>query len=280
MISIFNTLSTEIIMEFLFYSDLHLEFKRYTIPNHRGWLPRNLGEKDVGVVLAGDIHVKTNAVDFLVEVASRFKFVIYVFGNHEHYGESVLRTKVKLLDKLNLVGINNVFVLENESVVIDDVTFIGATLWTDVNNGNPLDMMAIRDKDYGMTDYKVIKHGLPGGRYRKLTPTDTIQLHIKSKQYIFEQLQQVDREKTVVITHHAPSYLSVDDQHKEDQFNCAYCSELGNSIAEVGPKFWIHGHLHHSNDYMIGNTRIMSNPRGYWPKEINPEFQDSWLVSI
>ena len=256
--------------QFIFYSDLHLEFGDYCVPKHDN-------ESNMGVVLAGDIHTKTNAVPFLIDLAARFKFVIYVLGNHEHYGESVLRTRDKITTKLNKAGITNVHVLENETVILDDVAFIGATLWTNANNGNPLTMYNLKTS---MSDFKVIKYGRPGQTYRKFIPEDMVKIHQTSVEYIFKQIAELPQEKKVVVTHHAPSYLSVPEQYIGDCFNPGYCTEYGHQLVDDGPDIWIHGHLHDSSDYDIGNTRIISNPRGYAPGALNPAFEDSWLIRM
>jgi len=47
-----------------------------------------------------------------------------------------------------------------------------------------------------------------------------------------------------------------------------------DSFIEKNPSIshWISGHVHHNNDYMIGATRMISNPRGYYPNGLNSEF--------
>ena len=29
------------------------------------------------------------------------------------------------------------------------------------------------------------------------------------------------------------------------------------------PDLWVHGHLHWRRDYVVGDTRVICNPRGY-----------------
>jgi len=40
-------------------------------------------------------------------------------------------------------------------------------------------------------------------------------------------------------------------------------------------KLWTHGHTHHEFDYMIGECRVVCNPRGYHGYE--PQ-ADSWTL--
>jgi hypothetical protein len=49
-------------------------------------------------------------------------------GNHEFYGQAIPKLTLELQ---GLAAGTNVHVLENSSVQISGVTFLGATLWTD-----------------------------------------------------------------------------------------------------------------------------------------------------
>jgi Icc-related predicted phosphoesterase len=258
--------------QFIFYSDLHLEFGDYQVPVHKN-------ERELGVVLAGDIHTKTNAVPFLEQLSHRFKYVIYVLGNHEHYGESVLRTQEKIQERIGNLQLDNVYVLDNECVIIDDVVFVGSTLWTSIDNGNPISMNTIQNI---MSDFKYIKYGLPGMTYRKFRPTDAMIQHRSSVHYIFNTTKDYVSigSKVVVITHHAPSHRSLPGGQLGSDWDPGYYSPLDNEILNGGPDIWIHGHVHESNDYTIGNTRVLSNPRGYIGDSLNPKFEDSWLIRI
>jgi hypothetical protein len=71
--------------------------------------------------------------------------------------------------------------------------------------------------------------------------------------------------KYVVVGHHAPSKLSTKPEYEDDVLvNGAYSSDLSEFILDRPEiKLWTHGHTHHEFDYMIGDTRIVCNPRGY-----------------
>ena len=78
-------------------------------------------------------------------------------------------------------------------------------------------------------------------------------------------------ENSVVITHHAPSELSIDEKYADDfPLNYAYFSNLESLIINYRPEVWIHGHMHSCSHYSIGDTRVIANPLGY-PGE-NPLF--------
>ncbi len=103
-------------MRLLLLSDLHREFGDIDIPENSA---------DV-IVLAGDIDIGTRGVGWAKRVFD--KPVVYVGGNHENYGHSVPAFGQKLRDAAE--G-SNVRFLENDSVIINGVRFLGCTLWTD-----------------------------------------------------------------------------------------------------------------------------------------------------
>jgi Icc-related predicted phosphoesterase len=51
-------------------------------------------------------------------------------------------------------------------------------------------------------------------------------------------------------------------------------------ILEHQPRLWIHGHTHETFDYRIGKTRIICNPRGYAPNDMNQDFKAGFVVEI
>jgi len=194
--------------------------------------------------------------------------VIYVLGNHEYYG----KTYPKLVTKLKEISKgSNLHVLENEAVTIDGVNFLGCSLWTDFELfGDP--KIAGYHCQQVMTDYKKIKR-LPS--YGKIRSLDVAMIHHKSKQWLQTELEKRQGQKNVVITHHGPSLKSVEPDYHKDMTTAAYVSHLDGFIEQYQPDFWLHGHLHNSSDYQIGNTRVLCNPKGYPGEEneaYNPEF--------
>jgi Icc-related predicted phosphoesterase len=80
-----------------------------------------------------------------------------------------------------------------------------------------------------------------------------------------------DPERSVVITHHAPSALSLPESRRPELISCAYASRMDEFLLKHQPRLWLQGHIHHSSDYRIGNTRVLANPRAY-PDYPNPGF--------
>jgi predicted phosphodiesterase len=242
-------------------SDLHLEFAPLTP------LPV---DADV-VVLAGDIDVGVAGVQW-----ARAHFdcpVVYVAGNHEYYGGHFRRTLAKM--KRCAAG-TQVHVLDAEELVLDGVRFLGTTLWTD--------FALIADVERAMAsavrlvnDYTHIGAGVR----RRLRPEDVLSDHRRSRVWIELNLANPFPGPTVVVTHHLPSAQSIPDRFQFDPvcINPCYASHLDHLL---GPpvSLWIHGHTHDSFDYRQSGTRVVCNPRGYVPMEINPRFDPGLVVEV
>lgn len=242
-------------------SDLHLEFHYRDIPN---------AGADI-LILAGDILTaaalmatpqspnyakREDYIRFLSDVSTRFAHVIYVMGNHEHYKYLFNDTYKDL--KLYLPA--NVHLLNNEHIDLEGFKFLGTTLWTDLSN--PISEMRAEGC---MNDYHIVRHRT-GNNYHKLRAYTTTQEHNKAVNFLRNSITS----KSIVITHHGPSYLSVSEKYKGDPLNDAYVTDLSELILDTEPLAWFHGHVHCSNDYRIGNTRVITNPGGYGNE--NPDF--------
>jgi predicted phosphodiesterase len=265
-------------MKIALASDLHLEFQDINLKNTEG--------AEV-LILSGDIMVadymhdhpspdpytpggmreyghkmlmSLRFRDFLKRVSFEFPHVIYVAGNHEFYHG---KWKGSIDDLRFQCGqLPNVYFLENDIKTIGDFTFIGTTLWTDCNNGDPLTLHCLTDM---MNDFRIIRNDEAG--YTKLRPAHTLSRHVKAKQYISNIVQGMHDEKFVVVGHHAPSKLSTHERYQDPSnslMNGGYSSDLSEFIMDRPQiKLWTHGHTHDPFDYVIGETRIVCNPRGY-----------------
>jgi predicted phosphohydrolase len=184
-----------------------------------------------------------------------------IAGNHEHYRMAFEKTHARMRKELP----DNFRIMENDCFELDNVLFVGATLWTDMNRGDPLTVHAVK---HGMNDFEVIKKIRTPTEYVRFTPHDAINEHVRSLQYfkiILDNPHNIDK-TVVMITHHAPTGQSVDNRYR-DQFlmNGGYHSRLDDFILDNPRiKYWIHGHVHSVMDYMVGDyTRVLCNPRGY-----------------
>ena len=257
-------------MKIHFVSDVHLEFGDMNV--------EEMPNADI-LILAGDIaeivrilqdkkkidssfigfydEEFTRCYSFFLRVSEKYEHVLYVLGNHESYHYSLNQSK----ETLGRILPTNVKILDSSFVDFPDFRIVGGTLWTDMDKENPIAMVNAQTR---MSDYKRIEyHG------KTLTPFHTVNLHHEAIKAFREAIEGTDK-PCIVVSHHSPSYASTPSQFLGDALNHAYSSELSDFILDHdGIKFWIHGHLHDPVDYMIGNCRVMSNPRGYHGYEKN-----------
>ena len=302
-------------------SDLHLEFGGITLENTQN--------ADV-LVLSGDICVaadlrtpdpynitstaRTDRFFALMDSCSHnFKHTVYIMGNHEHYHGDFAKSAYTIRNHLK--GYDNIHFLDKECVEIDGVTFIGGTLWTDMNKEDPLTMHSIAGM---MNDYRGVKnssrmvtrkvpvyekdengkvvmeevgfaHTRPkeiGMKMREeignFSPEDSVEDHKKMLGYIQSVIEGKHDQKFVVCGHHAPSKLSTHPRYKhETMMNGAYSSDLSEYIMDHPQiKLWTHGHTHEDFDYMLGSTRIVCNPRGYDGYEARADLFELKVVEV
>lgn len=289
-------------------SDIHLEFGPIELKNSQ--------DADV-LILSGDICVandlfykEDNAIgshksqryhEFFQTCCQNFPHVIYIMGNHEHYHFDFAKTYQHLKDRLGYL--NNLYLLEKETLVLDDVTFIGGTLWTNMNDEDTSTMRTVLGL---MNDYRGIKNSnrvtyytvpiyekdengiykvddegmyIKAGNMRKeevakFSPEDSVEDHKKFVQFIDEVTKDKWQEKFVVVGHHAPSKQSTHPRYADEfEVNGAYSSDLNEFIAHRPQiKLWTHGHTHEDFDYCVGSTRVVCNPRGYQGYESKEAF--------
>jgi Icc-related predicted phosphoesterase len=274
-------------------SDLHLEFSDINIKND------NLAEVLIlsgDIMIAQDLHDHPEPVtspdapyvqlgrrqeaaqrfrDFLRRISFQFPHVVYVAGNHEFYHGKFVDS-IRVLRE-ECARYPNIYFMENDYKKIDDILFIGATLWTDLNRGDPVTLYTVANS---MNDYRVIRHDELG--YTRLRPAHTLSRHRSSLEFIGETIKNHPTDRVVVVTHMAPSVLSINERYKNDRvMNGAYYSDLSEFILNH-PQIvlWTHGHVHTPVDYMIGPTRVVCNPRGYEGFEPDSGWDPNLIINI
>ena len=237
-------------------SDLHEEFTP--------WDPgTDAPEHDV-VVIAGDLVTRMSRAPARIHALGLDdRPVIYVGGNHEHYGSK----RDSELDKAraSAAAFPNIHVLQDDAVVVGGTRFLGATLWTDFRLfGDERQREAMElagSKGVGMNDFQRIR--LACKDYARFRPQDAVSEHVRTVAWLKARLAEPFDGPTVVVTHHAPSALSLPADMLDDLLSSAYASRLDDLVAASGAALWVHGHVHAAADYELGGTRVLSNPRGY-----------------
>jgi Icc-related predicted phosphoesterase len=248
-------------------SDLHLEFGEPFV---------HFPPIDADVlVCAGDILTKgaNKSIEWLAANLAPSLPVVFVAGNHEFYGSSVLEgvdTARGLRQRYP-----HIHFLENEAVEIDGVRFVGGTLWTDFRLGGANPELSMASAQTEMNDYRRIKYSK--SPFQKFKPMHAFRKHLETRAFLSSEMNAKSR-KTVIVTHHAPSIRSIAPEFWGDRLSSCYGSDMDTMIIEGKPSLWIHGHVHHHVDYLVGETRVVANPRGY-PGE-RSGFEGQFIVDV
>ena len=287
-------------MKIAVFSDLHLEIeveasakkRRYAAARDLKLLDaRYEGDADV-VVLAGDIHTRRRGPAWVVRT---FPVpVIMIAGNHEPYGNSLFADIAAQREAASACGIfpdgtRRVVFLERETWEYETLAgerarFIGATTWVDYGLLGDAQMPRVkstaRAEKNDFRRIKVLDRSTGFRDPRGLTLEDVESFHRLAVDFIRRELENPFDGITVVVTHHAPSARSLHGDYSEGLTPAMYAADLEPLILEHQPDLWLHGHVHRSSDYMIGATRVVCNPRGYFGYEINPEFRWEKVVEV
>ena len=246
-------------------SDLHLEF-----PENKEFLKTNpLIPKGDVLVLAGDIvpfAVMDKHKDFFSYISDHFETTYWIPGNHEFYYFDLAGKCGTLNENIR----TNVHLVNNLSIEHDSVRFVFSTLWSKICQANRWQI------ERSVSDFRVIKFN----DFRFSSEQFNF-LHEESLSFIIRELQHNYSGKTVVVTHHVPTFMNYPEKYRGDVLNEAFAVELHDLIEDSGPDFWIFGH-HHYNipDFMIGKTNLATNQLGYVKHGEHKYFKNSVSMKV
>jgi predicted phosphodiesterase len=248
-------------------SDLHMESGLFEPPSN--------ASADV-VVLPGDLHHGWEGLEWVKKHFSH-RPILIVLGNHDYFGEQFPDLCEELQEATRGT---NIHILENNEIVLDGVTFLGASLWTDFAFDGDASEGAARSGRL-MPDYQ--DNIRFGPEARPLEPADTLARHRQSVAWLRERFtarQQNASGKLVVITHHAPSAQAVAGRPDKPEYNAALASRLDDLVLASGAALWIHGHVHQRLDYRVGETRLVCNPRGDVSRRAVQDFDPGLVIEV
>ena len=240
-------------------SDIHLE--HYTgFFNFENIIEGGLNDI---LCLVGDIGNPFSELykTFIEWCSNNFFKVFIIAGNHEYYHSSIEKSNFKIKEICSVFF--NVHFLNNSSFVIDNIIYIGSTLWSFIPNKHEDSIKNL------INDYKYIEY---------FTPDICNKLHIESVNYIKSIIEKYKgRYKIIVLSHHSPLLSNTSKSHLESlHTNYAFSSDQSSLMKDVN--LWVYGHTHynHKNNYFFfNNTALISNQVGYpnnYAKNYNKNF--------
>lgn len=253
-------------MRIALLSDIHLSANALPFPDV---------DADI-VVLAGDISRPAKAIEWARSCPVP---IVYVAGNHEFYGSDLIST----YEHLNRLSEGTpIHVLERSEYVHNGVRFLGCTLWSDYRLFN-----SAEDRAQGidlaaklMRDFTHIK--ISPDFPDLFSPAISQLIFLQTVAWLEDCFTRDRTTPTVVVSHFAPTRLSISPLFENSPINASFVSDLEDRINVWQPALWLHGHTHGSFDYQVGKTRVICNARGYAKNGINenPEFNDSYVIDL
>ncbi|WP_027330162.1 metallophosphoesterase [Marinimicrobium agarilyticum] len=252
-------------------SDLHLEFSQANRSNALAFPT----DTDV-IVLAGDIGVGKQSVQIALDLSVQFpsSHIVWIAGNHEFYNHNIDHQIEEYRSACE--GNKRVHFLENDSIVIDSVKFVGCTLWTDFSVLGESDR-AMYVANRGINDFRLIRTR----KDDRFTPEDAAEKFKESTAYLKKELSNSEPEQAVVITHFPPGLKTHNKKYPLDNMAAYFQANVDYIINEYQPALWIYGHNHCSKDIRNGVTRLVSNQLGY-PSELGhiPRYNPSETINL
>jgi Icc-related predicted phosphoesterase len=252
-------------MRLQIFSDLHADVAQ---PR-----PITVAPDIAAVIVAGDVcQGAENGFARLRQIVPMQLPIVMVMGNHEYYGRHFASDLAAARQAAPLYGVH---LLENNVITLGGVRFIGCSLWTDYALFGDV-ARAMQAAAHGLNDHRRITWGKQP--WRRFRPQEACRLHQQSREFIETTLAAPFDGATVVVTHHAPHPGSIHSRYKSDLLTAAYVSDLTEVMEAGRPDLWVHGHVHSSFDYYVGETRIVCNPHGYGLE--NPDFDPALVAEV
>ncbi|MCX6249828.1 MAG: metallophosphoesterase [Bacteroidetes bacterium] len=252
-------------MRIQYCSDLHLEF----LENKDFLISDPLKPGGDILLLAGDIvpfAVMGKHDDFFDYISANFEKTFWIPGNHEYYRSDINLRSGTFLEPIR----DNVFLLNNSSIIIDGIKFIFSTMWSKISPDN---YFHIRK---GMSDFHVIKRN-----HDAFIPADFNQLHSECFSFLEKEIREPFEGKKMVVTHHVPTLLNYPKKYKGDILNEAFALELYDFIEQTEVDYWLFGHHHYNPpSFTIGKTLMITNQLGYVKYDENETFNNEMEIIL
>ncbi len=244
-------------MKLQLLSDLHLETEAFD--------PQPLPDAEL-LVLAGDIDASWAGFD-------RFAHwpvpVLFVAGNHEFDGRELDDAWPALRARSDRLGWT---LLERSSTVRTDrqgrrIRFVGTIRWCDFDLfGVERLASSMRASAYFMRLMRATRRGQP------FDAAGVREEALACRAWLADELRQPGDgrwDKTVVITHFAPSLRSADVRYGAQAGTASFCNADDDLLGHAD--LWLHGHLHCRHDYWVARTqgaptRVVCQARGLQSK--------------
>lgn len=250
-------------------SDLHLETESFDpVPAPGAEL----------LVLAGDIDATWRGYELFADWPVP---VVVVAGNHEFDGRELDTAWPELRALCQRLGMT---LLQRETLLFtaasgQRIRILGATRWSDFDLfGAAGRARAERSAAYFMRLMAATRGGQPfdaaAVRSEGLLCRDWLEQAL---------MRPAPADRTLVITHFAPSLRSADPRYGAQPGTASFCNADDDLIPRAD--LWLHGHLHCRHDYFVQRpgrapARVVCQARGHASKGEAEGFEPQRLIEI
>lgn len=244
-------------MKFQYFSDIHTEQYKSN-PKKLMKILQKLKVCAPYLILAGDIGDPYSKIyqDFMTFLSQQFDYIFLICGNHEYYIKQGTMEAVHNKIKSFTSSLPNVIFLDNNVFHIpnSDISIFGATFWTDIIPEEQKDI-----QEY-IADYVKIPD---------FTIEECKRLHYYSCQKLQEALDIIATRRFIVISHHLPSYLLIDEKYLsiKPSLNSSFATNISIATSKQIVA-WVAGHTHTA----IEKEKFYINPIGYKGENIKYDF--------
>lgn len=257
-------------MRLLQLTDLHLEWNT-NLKDYSLFINEKVADV---VILTGDIHANVKGISFIQHLIDLGYQVIYVLGNHEFYNRTIDGLIAEWRELASKTP--GLHFLEGDSVTIEDVTFFGSCLWTQMGTSS-------KDEEVDFFLKHRIKREDDFTCIANWNPQAMANRFYEVWEVLQKQITDCKNPKKVMLSHYLPSWQSIHPSYFGNPSNAFFASHLDDFILKSGLTYWFHGHTHTDADYFIGDQkngcRVICKPYGYHDLSmVNPEF--NWMKNI
>lgn len=212
------------------------------------------------IALLGDIG-DPFSVDyqlFIDDLASKFKKVFVIAGNHEYYYR-VMEDVDKKISQVCSTHMN-VYFMNNTSIEVEGFLIVGSTLWSKI------DIITA----YRVNDFKCIRTS----KKKFLDVPTYLQLHKDSVKFIEQEVSR--GMPTIVLTHYAP-IPEMNGKFMNHPLNSAFSSNLNYIKGNI--RVWLSGHTRQNLAIKKEDVIYASNCKGF-SREGSPGFEINKFINV
>lgn len=252
-------------MKIQYCSDLHLEFFE-----NRKLIKENPLRVVGDILLLGGDIIKFSEWDmhndFFKWCSDNFKHTYWIPGNHEYYDFDISQKSGHLNEKFS----DNVSLVNNHVEEVNGIRLVFSTLWSSIGVNKAWCIQR------ALNDFYVIKYK---GRIFSVNEYSTY--HQECKDFLTNTFKNRFDGKTVVLTHHLPTFMNYPEKYRNSDINEAFATELFPLIEESNADFWIYGHTHgNTPEFKIGKTSMLTNQLGYVQSGKHDPFDFGAMIEI